>query len=247
MRRNLFNAVVVLTLGIAGGMMGSAALASRAYQSPRKTEQTVAVTGSARKRIRSDLAVWQIHVSGEGKDLKAAYQVLKDSYARVSSFLEAKKFKPEEIAVSAIGTTTLHARDKEGQELPENLGYTLTRTFTVTSPRVDGIALPASEVTELIQDGVKVVSEAPQYIYTGLSELKIEMIGEATKDARARAEQIVTNAGCVIAEVKTAHMGVLQITPPNSTSVSDSGLNDTTTIEKDVTSVVSLTLGLAQK
>ncbi len=54
------------------------------------------------------------------------------------------------------------------------------------------------------------------------------MIGEASRDARTRADQVVGNAGCAIAEVRHARMGVLQITQPNSTDVSDTGIYDTT-------------------
>jgi hypothetical protein len=54
----------------------------------------------------------------------------------------------------------------------------------------------------------------------------------------------VNNAGCHIVEVRQARMGVLQITQPNSTAVSDSGIFDTATIDKDVTAVVGLTFGI---
>jgi len=63
----------------------------------------------------------------------------------------------------------------------------------------------------------------------------------------SRAEQIATNSGCAIAEVRNARMGVLQITRPHSTEVSDSGLNDSSSIEKDVTAVVSLTFALESR
>ena len=73
------------------------------------------------------------------------------------------------------------------------------------------------------------------------------MIGEASKDARQRADQIVTHAGCSIGEVRVARMGVLQITRPECTEVSSSGIYDTSTIDKDVNSVVSLTFALENR
>ena len=69
-------------------------------------------------------------------------------------------------------------------------------------------------------------------------------IGEASKDARVRADQIAMHTGCRVTGVRNARMGVLQITRPFSTEVSDSGMNDTSSIEKDVMSVVTLTLGV---
>lgn len=251
LKKALLITSIVITFGVAGGLVASTAVAARAYQSryelPRKAEQTLTVTGSARKRIRSDLAIWRIRVTGDGKDLKSAYAVLKTGVDRVNTFLEVQKFKPDEIAPGSIDTQMHYARDWHGRETEDVASYTLSRTCTITTPRVDAVSTPSGEVTELIRDGVSVVSSAPEYIYSKLADLKIEMIGEASKDARTRADQIVSNAGCVITEVRTARMGVLQITRPNSTEVSGSGVNDTSTIEKDVTSVVSLTLGLGPK
>ena len=55
-----------------------------------------------------------------------------------------------------------------------------------------------------------------------------------------RAEQIAKSTGSSIGSVRTARMGVLQITPADSTEVSDSGMNDTSSLEKDITAVVNI-------
>lgn len=251
----LFWMAVVMTVGATSGVITSAVVASRAittkFEMPIRQEQALQVTGSARKRIRSDLAVWEISVSGEGRDLATAYKVLKDGCDRISAFLDAQKFTAAEVATGAIGTETHYKFETIGWpptqqrvQTEQIESYTLRRSYTITSSRVDDVAKPASEITELIKEGVKVVSSPPNYYYTKIGELKVEMLGEASKDARSRADQIVNNAGCTIAEVRHARMGVLQITKPNSTDVSSSGIYDTTTIEKDVAAVVGLTLGL---
>ncbi len=82
-------------------------------------------------------------------------------------------------------------------------------------------------------------SEPPRYLYTKLGDLKIEMLAEATKDATARARQIADNSGAKLGAVREARMGVMQINPAHSTEVSDSGNNDTTSLEKEITAVVS--------
>jgi uncharacterized protein len=246
----LLGAAAVLSLGAAGGLIGSTALASRAYQArgtqAQRQEQTLNVTGSARRRITSDLAVWEIDISGEDKELTGAYKIVKNGFDRVAAFLKNQKFSPAEISVGAIDTTEQHTtvKDKNGNETQEFKGYALRRTIVVSSRNIAAVAAAAGEVTELIQDGILVVSRAPRYHYTKLSDLKIAMIGEAAKDARNRADQIASNSGCRVSEVRNARMGVLQITQPESTDVSSEGINDTSTIEKDVTSVVALTLGL---
>jgi hypothetical protein len=93
------------------------------------------------------------------------------------------------------------------------------------------VAAASRKITELIQEGVVVESSAPTYIYTKLADLKIEMLAEATKDATARARQIAENSGARLGAIREARMGVMQINPVHSTAVSDSGNNDTSSLE----------------
>lgn len=79
--------------------------------------------------------------------------------------------------------------------------------------QVEGIS---REVTELINLGVELNSYAPEYYYTKMAELKLEMIAEATKDAKARAEKIAENAGAKLGKLKKSDMGVFQIIAQNS-------------------------------
>jgi hypothetical protein len=92
----------------------------------------------------------------------------------------------------------------------------------------------------LINQGILLESMAPEYLYTKLGDLKIEMLAEAAKDAKRRAEQIAQSTDSSIGTVRTARMGVLQITAADSTDVSDSGMNDTSSLEKDITAVVNV-------
>ena len=72
------------------------------------------------------------------------------------------------------------------------------------------------QVTELINSGVELYSEQPEYYYTKLAELKLKMIAEATKDAKLRAEKIAENAGAKLGDLKKSEMGVFQIIAQNS-------------------------------
>jgi uncharacterized protein len=109
---------------------------------------------------------------------------------------------------------------------------------------VQKIAGIAREATELINQGILIESSAPKYYYTKIGDLKIEMLGEAAKDAKERAERIASSTGNSIGSVKSAKMGVLQITAADSTDVSDYGVFDTTTIEKDMTAVVNVSFAV---
>jgi hypothetical protein len=96
----------------------------------------------------------------------------------------------------------------------------------------------------LLEQGVAFMSESMEFIYTRANEAKVEMMAEATKDARARAEQIATQGGRKIKELRNARMGVVQINPLYGTETSWEGNNDTTSLEKTITSTVSATFSL---
>jgi hypothetical protein len=68
----------------------------------------------------------------------------------------------------------------------------------------------------LIDLGVELNSFNPEYYYTRLNKLKIKMIEAATQDAKKRAETIATSAGNDIGNLKSADLGVFQITGQNS-------------------------------
>ena len=52
-----------------------------------------------------------------------------------------------------------------------------------------------------------------QFIYNRANEAKIEMLAEATRDARTRAERIAAQGGRAIANLHDAEQGIFQITP----------------------------------
>ena len=70
--------------------------------------------------------------------------------------------------------------------------------------------------------------------------LKINMLAEATKDATARAEQIVGNANGRLGKLVEARMGAMQINPKGVSATSAEGNNDTTSYEKEITAVVRI-------
>jgi len=100
------------------------------------------------------------------------------------------------------------------------------------------------EATELIDRGIFIHSEAPLYIYTKLAELKVQMVADASRDARNRAEQMANNAKSRITSLISSRMGVLQINPAYETEVSAEGNNDRSSLEKDVLAVATATYGV---
>lgn len=234
------NAGVALALGL----VTSSIIFGWFYAKTRKGDDAITVTGSAKKRITSDLVVWSAGVSATGPALTDAYKQLSDSIPRIKQYLLTKGIPEDQMTVSSITTTPQKGHDADGNETSQITGYTLQQQIEVRSNDVAKIAQVAREATELINQGILIESKPPQYYYTKIGDLKIEMLGEAAKDAKERAERVASSTGNSIGSVRSAKMGVLQISAADSTDVSDYGVYDTTTIEKDMTAVVNISFAV---
>ncbi len=235
-----WNAGVALAIGL----VMSSIIFGWFYSRTKRSDEAITVTGSAKKRIKSDLVIWSAGVSWQSGQLSDAYKQLTDSVPRIKQYLIEKGVQESQITVSAITTTTLKGRDSDGNETSEITGYSLRQQVEVRSNDVEKIAQIARESTELINQGILIESNPPQFYYRQIGDLKIEMLGEAAKDAKVRAERIAASTGDSIGAVKSARMGVMQITAADSTDVSDYGIFDTTTIDKDMTAVVNVSFAV---
>ncbi|SHE49616.1 SIMPL domain-containing protein [Desulforamulus putei] len=204
------------------------------------SKSSITVTGSAKKQILSDLAVWRGSFYQESAALPEAYKNLKSDLEKVKSYLKEKGIPEDQITVSSISTMPQYIYHPNGTSTGQIASYRLLQTVEIKSTDVQKIAGIARESTELIEQGVVFESQPPQYFYTKLNDLKVNMLAEATRDAKLRAEKMAASTGSRIGALRSAKMGVFQITPVNSNEISDYGINDTSSIEKEITAVVNV-------
>ncbi len=242
-------------------------LIAYAYMSVRNQPKTIDVKGSAKRAIVSDLVSWSCQITARDPDLVKAYDKLKADADKVAAFLKEAGIPQQETRFAAISTNNIFAREVIVGGKARPLGgeisgdapaggaqgsgnpvvvqtskvemYVLTQTISVESRDVQHVPEASRNITRLIRDGVEIESSAPSFYFTRLSELKIDMLAEATKDATRRAEQVVSNANGKLGRLVEARMGVMQINPKNITDVSDTGNNDTTSMEKEITAIVA--------
>lgn len=239
-RQHLFGLVAGLFL--AAGLVFASLVVARTWQRVAES-QAISVTGSARRLVKSDLIVWTGNFSTEAKTLLAAQQALKADLVKVEAFL--KEQGVTNYQVSPIGIQELRQR-ANGDEGVRLAGYSLSQNVQVTSPEVERIAALDRQTSKLVEQGVQFTMSAPTYIYTKAGEAKIEMLAEATKDARARAEQIASQGGRTVKELRAAKMGVFQITPLYSTRGNSNweGENDMSSLDKSIMAVVNATFSM---
>ncbi len=236
--------IIAAAVIVSAGFIVCTVIGSRAFVRAH-TDETISVTGSAKRRIRSDWIVWHAQVSARANDMSGAYHLMAANIPKVTAYLEKKGVAKKDIVVSAILTVPIHPRSKEGGVVEEVISsYQMVQSVEVRSAEVDKIEEISRQATELIEQGIALESNAPEYHYTKLGELKIQMLAEAAKDTRARAEQIAISTGAHLGVLRSAHMGVMQINAADSTETSGEGNNDVSSLEKDVMAVVTSTFAL---
>jgi len=237
--------IIILGICIAVATIVSSIILSQGFLKVMKfTREQITVTGSATKEIKSDYIVWKGTITRREADLKTAYKSLKDDLEKTRQYLVSKGVKDKELIISPVTTETVYKKNEKGNDTNDIQGYRLSQDVEIRSNEVDKITQVSREFTDLIDQGIQLESKAPEYFYVKLDELKLEMLGRATQNAKERAKNMVKATGNKIGFMRSAKMGVFQITPATSTDVSDYGVNDTTSLDKKVMAVVNVSFAI---
>ena len=233
--------IVILGICIAVATIAASLIFSRALMNMKRfPSELIQVTGSAEKKILSDYMVWRLDFSRRDVLMTSAYELLNVDLKTVQDYLKDKGVPEGDMASSSVATRILYKKDEKGNDTNSIEGYLLSQTVEVRTNQVNKVSDILREATELIMQGIELVSYAPEYFYTKLPELKHQLLSEATADAKKRAEQMAASTGSRVGAIRSARMGVFQITPVNSYDVSDWGYNDTSSFEKKANAVVKV-------
>jgi uncharacterized protein len=242
--RERFPQLLLGMSALALGLVLAALIGASAFKQAKRAGDQIEVTGSAKEQIRADYAVWRISVASQSPVLQEAYGEITRHSQAVRQFLAQSGVADSAVSVKPISTQGVYRTTETGMQTSELLGYRLDQQIEVRSADVNGITVLSERATQLINQGVPLQSSSPEYLYTKLSDVRTRMLAAATEDAKNRAEAIAKSAGADIGAVRSARQGVFQITPRNSTEVSDYGINDTSSLEKDITAVVRVTFAV---
>ncbi len=230
-----------LILGLS--IVAAALIVSGAWRDNRKAAQTVNVVGSAKQEIVSDLGIFRCQLRGEGPTAEAAYRSLAQQRPHLLAHLAQQGFPEQQVRSFTVSTWQV-PEYVDGRETGRILRVVYTQRFEIRSPDVKLIEKISLEIPALVEQGVAVEPEAPDYHFTGLAELKIEVQALAAQDAMNRARKIAAASDARLGPIRSARMGVLQITPRHSNMVSDYGINDLSSIEKEITAVVNASFSI---
>jgi len=229
----------LLVIAIAGIVMTH--ILAGTVRDSRRSRDTITVTGSAKKPISANLLRWTMSVSADASTAAPAARRLRSDSIRVRNFLTRGG-----VPSSAISSSVVRS-EKVVERLPHNerrVHYVVTQQLEVSTREIDAVEPVATRIGLLIERGIGVSAQPLEYYSTELTQAKLDVLGAATEDARKRAEILVHGLGGKLGRMRASSLGVFQVVPRDSTEVSDYGINDTSSREKDATAVVSATFAV---
>ncbi|MDO4931898.1 MAG: SIMPL domain-containing protein [Prevotellaceae bacterium] len=208
------NSLICSSLIIAVGMVVMGFSIRSGIVTFKDMDRSVVVKGLAEREVKADKVTWPLVYKELGNDPSEMYNTLEMKNQKVVNFLKGAGIKSEEISVNPPVISDRQA-DNYGNEIM-NYRYKATSVITVISSDVDKVRQLMRRQTELMRQGIAIVSEeygsnAVRYEFTGLNSIKPGMVEEATKKARETAQKFAEDSESTLGGIKSAQQGQFSI------------------------------------
>ena len=206
------------------------------------SKNSVTVTGSAYEIVQSDSGNLEISLNVRRPNKALAYSQAKKQLPVIMDYLKSKGFDVDkDVDVKSINGYVSYKLAPNGMSTNEIAYYNLSQPISIKSDDVNKIKDASLDIVSLMDKGIDIEVRNTSYSYSKLSDLKVKLLESATTDAKQRAAAMLKSTHNSVGNIQSVRMGVFQITPVDSTDVSDMGINDTSTIEKKITAVSNVT------
>ena len=201
-----------------------------------RQEQSIRVVGQGVKSLTADVAKWNITIS---KNTGIANQMegpvlIQNELKKIKKYLMDNGIEEKNIIVEPVNSYANYGSNSV-------IGYNFNQRIEASSNDIDKIEKLALDVDSLRNAGIMPQYSNIEYFISNLSDIKAQMLALATTDAKARAEEIAKSSGNKVCGLMSARSGVFQIRKPLSTAVSDYGIYDTSSKEKEIAVTVTAT------
>lgn len=200
---------IIMALGIAiGGYFIYSGICNFAEK-----DRCVTVKGLSEREVLANRVTWPMSVALEGNNLEGVCNEIARKQKAIVKFLTDNKIKEDDIFVNNPNISDRWEYGYEDAIKNNKARYKVTADVTVTSRDVPHIMKLMQNQEALLKQGVCVSTEdyRVQYDYVDLTNIKPEMVEEATKDARKVAEKFAEDADCKLGSIMSATQGQFTI------------------------------------
>lgn len=196
------------------------------YYQAKMNSNFVTVKGLAEMDVKADLAIWNLKFVVTGNDLKTTQSEIARQRGIIISFLQKQGIQAAEISEGRVETNDLMANPyRSNNDMTSR--FIVSQTLTVRSPNVDLIEQALRKNGDMVSEGIifdNQYGSPVTYIFTGLNQIKPQMLEEATKNAAAAAAEFAKSSNSTVGKIRTASQGVFSIMPrEQAPDVSENG------------------------
>ena len=191
-------AIVAIGLGVGGFLTGDGLVRAK------MADRTVTVRGLAERDVVADLAVWTLSYSSTATNLAAAQQSVDRDTQQLREFFEAQGFSDDALQAVSVNASSYTPDDGITR-------FTVNQRMSLRTEDIERGQQAVRRESELVRRGVLLQSSNMSFTFTGLNAIKPEMVAEATRDARAAAEQFADDSGAAVGSIRRATQGYFSI------------------------------------
>jgi len=236
LKSTVISSVLIFSLAVFGGLwfVGSGIEARNA--------KGITVTGSAQIPATADVVVWNIYLNAQLPTIPEAVNKVEDDKRAIVEYLIQKGIDEKDISMGGISTFRV-VEYVDGNQTNNVLGYEASSNIRVRSENIDNVITANQDIAQVLQTGINAGVNAPEFYLSNLKDLRPEVIQAAVEDAKVRAEAMVAGVGGIVGEPISASTGSVEVNPPDVIE-GGYGSYDTSTVEKSVRAVVSVTFSI---
>lgn len=206
--------VQAIGLIVGGYLMGNGLVRAK------EADRSVTVRGLAEKDVTADLATWTIAYSAQAEDLATAQASVDRDSEAIRAFFRELGFPADELQPTGVNVSQFS--DNGVQK------FTVRQRMTLRSTDIKRAQAAVKRQFDLVRRGV-VLEEGSgmAYTFTRLNTIKPTMVAEATRDARAAAEQFAKDSGTSVGAIKSATQGYFEVSARDGDNGGGWGVSDT--------------------
>ncbi len=202
---------------------------------------SITVTGSSERLVVSDTAKMIVTINSKIMGTNARALAEKNIQNNINTL---KKYLKDN------GTEELNIIENPSSYMPicalSNQGYENCSLGEVGASVTQSIIINTNDIKSIENISKKInsdlanisISQATEYYYNNLKNIRADMLSEATKNAKERAVSVASAGGANIGNIMSLSSGVFQVTTTNSVDYDGGGAYDTTSIDKKITATV---------
>jgi len=223
------------------GMVLAAVIIADTLYKIKCFDNSLQVVGSAKQHVTSDSVHWRLEFTRPVtlQTVKQGTALMQQDLNKVVAFFSEHGVSQNTLIISPVIMTQVYEQRQTGPTK-----YTLRQTVELDSTQVAATTELTKLYPTLIDQGVILQANPPEYYVSKLPEIRVSLLKGAMEDAKLRAKSIAESGGQKVGQLKSASAGVVQVLSINSTNVADYGAYDTSQIEKDVMVSVRATFTL---